>query len=59
MAWVSIGKFALFVFGSAFLIWRYFIAPIQKQDNYLKAPHATAHAVPPCQNELLHLPLLV
>ena len=45
MAWVSIGKFALFVFGSVFLVWRYFIAPIQKQENYLKAPHDTARAV--------------
>jgi glucan phosphoethanolaminetransferase (alkaline phosphatase superfamily) len=45
MAWVSIGKFALFVFGAAFLVWQYFIAPIQKRENYLKAPHHTAHAI--------------
>lgn len=45
MAWVSIGKLALFVFGAAFLIWKYFIAPSQTQENCLKAPHNTERAV--------------
>ena len=45
MAWVSIGKFALFFIGTGFLIWRYFIAAIDSSQTYLKAPHYTTRAV--------------
>ena len=45
MAWISIGKFALFVFGLAFLVWRYFIAPQKGSDTFLEAPHYATRAV--------------
>ena len=45
MAWISIGKLALFVFGSVLLIWQYFIArPIMSQDN-TNPPYYTSRAV--------------
>lgn len=45
MAWISIGKLALFVFGSVLLVWQYFIAPpLKKQDN-TSPPYYTSRAV--------------
>ena len=45
MAWISIGKFALFVFGSAFLAWQYFIANPPKNHRNSAAPHYTTRAI--------------
>lgn len=45
MAWVSIGKFALFVFGLSILIWRYFIATDKTEDKHSKPPKNTSRAI--------------
>ena len=45
MAWVSIGKLALFLFGLSFLVWQYFIAPFRAAGSISKAPPHTARAI--------------
>ena len=45
MAWISIGKFALFVFGSVFLAWKYFIARPTENKGGSTAPFYTTRAV--------------